>query len=206
LTWVSAIALPAGVDLIRCSGYGGRPTNQPCPINEGKEDIVSRKYRPRWPSHATVVAYLALFVTLGGSAYAVGTGGTEDGPRARAASESSVIGRFNNGPVSTTNTPTTLLSVPLKAGRYVILAKAILPNDARVVECRVSAGADFDRARLHNNGGLSQEAFTLTVLHRSDTPFTARLGCWDNDPTTAWNMTDLKLTAIRVNYFSNSPG
>lgn len=167
---------------------------------------MSLNHRPHRPSHATVVAYLALFVTLSGSAYAVGTSDEDRGPRARAASETAVIGRFNDGPVQTTNTPTTLLSAPLTAGRYVILAKVILPNDARIVECRVSAGSDFDRARIHNNGGLSQEALTLTVLHRSKAAFTARLRCWDDDPTTAWNMRDLKLTAIRVNSLSNAPG
>ena len=150
-----------------------------------------------------VVAYLALFFAFGGSAYAVGGG---DGPRARAASDTAVIGRFNDGPVATTNSPATLLSATLPAGRYVIFGKAIVPNDARQIECRLVAGGDFDRALLHNNGGLSREAMTLTVLHRSDGRFTARLQCFDNDPGTAYNLTDLKLTALRVNSFSNRPG
>jgi hypothetical protein len=37
-----------------------------------------RKLRPRRPSHATVVAYLGLFVALGGTAYAVNTVGSTD--------------------------------------------------------------------------------------------------------------------------------
>lgn len=87
-----------------------------------------------------------------------------------------------------------------------ILAKAVVPNNAREIRCRVVAGADFDRALIHNNGGLSTEIVTLTVLHRSDTSFSARLQCYDNDSTTGWNLRDLKVTAIRVNRFSNLPG
>ncbi len=37
-----------------------------------------RRLRPRRPSHATVVAYLGLFVALGGTAYAVNTVGSTD--------------------------------------------------------------------------------------------------------------------------------
>jgi hypothetical protein len=37
-----------------------------------------RKLRPRRPSHGTVVAYMALFVALGGTAYAVNTVGSTD--------------------------------------------------------------------------------------------------------------------------------
>ena len=36
------------------------------------------KLRPRRPSHGTVVAYMALFVALGGTAYAVNTVGSSD--------------------------------------------------------------------------------------------------------------------------------
>jgi hypothetical protein len=153
-----------------------------------------------------VVAYLALFVTLGGSAYAFGPGGRADSPRARAASETSVFGRFNNGPVTLSVEPKTVLSVRVPAGSYVILAKAVLPTSGIVVECRVTAGNDFDRAQLNGDGSgplLGQQAFTLTVLHRSSSSFRARLRCGgDQGP----NLRDLKLTAIRVNNLSNSPG
>jgi hypothetical protein len=37
-----------------------------------------RKLRPRRPSHGTVIAYMALFVALGGTAYAVNTVGSTD--------------------------------------------------------------------------------------------------------------------------------
>jgi hypothetical protein len=173
------------------------------------EGVVFRKYQPRWPSHTAVIAYLALFVTLGGSSYAVGTGGSSDARRARAASESSVIGRFINHPVKVTGSPTTVLSLPqLPAGDYVILAKLVLVYDSAGIRCRVRAGGDVDLADVQSTsggGGFAINASTMTVLHHSDVQFNARLVCRSVGFVDRF-VRNLKLTAIQVNQLSTQPG
>lgn len=156
---------------------------------------------------SNAVGYVALFFALGGSAYAVGAKEERPGPTARAASDTTVLGRYKDGPVQTTNTASTaLLSLPLAAGRYIIIAKAVVPREGKEIECRVTAGSDFDRAKLFQHGGSGTDVMTLTVLHRSDANFVARLTCADGDTTEGWNLRDLKLSAIRVNSFSNRAG
>jgi hypothetical protein len=110
---------------------------------------VSRKIRRHVADN--VVGYFALFFALGGSAYAAGARDGQ-GPHARTASETSAYGRYNDGPVATTNSASSLLSVTVPARRYLIIAKVNAPVSEVEYQCRVVAGGDFDRARLFDIG------------------------------------------------------
>jgi hypothetical protein len=155
------------------------------------------------------VAVIALFVSLSGVSYGVATrsSGSED-PVARASGHlpASGYGRFKDGPVLTTDGPTDLLRLSLPPGRWLIFAKATVSVNIVEFECRVVAGSDFDRARLGNVVGAGREVLTLTVFHRSATSFTAKLRCPDNQPQTGYQVTDLKLHALRLASLTNSAG
>lgn len=131
-----------------------------------------------------------------------------DGPPGQSGS-SAAVGRFNNGPLWTTNDDAPLLSLDLPAGNYVILAKATVFQTDDHIECRAVAGVDFDRAKLGNGDNSdagTHELETLTVLHSSTTPFTASLRCQDQNPNERYELTDLKITALKVAALSNTPG
>jgi hypothetical protein len=157
---------------------------------------------------SNAVAYVALFFALTGGAYAVGSsgGGGGDGGAIRAASDTRAYGRFKDGPVFTQDGTGSLLQLTVPSGQYVILGKATVFQDQVEFECRLTAGAQFDRSRLGNISGAGPETLTMTVLNRANAPFTVRLRCPDNDPSKAYRVTDLKITAIRVTSLSNKAG
>jgi hypothetical protein len=174
------------------------------------------KLRRRF-TYANVTATLALVMAVTGGGYALAShigsseitdnslGGVDIRDRSLRERDHDVMdlpsrafGVFNDGPVTTTNDPAEILSMDVPAGNYLLLAKATVFVSQVEFDCRLVAGGDFDEAELGNISGQGREVLTLTLLHSSPTPFTASLQCPDNDASTGYQITDLKLNAIRV--------
>jgi hypothetical protein len=168
-------------------------------------------------TYANVTASLALVMAVTGGGYAlashIGSNEITDNSiagvdvRDRSLRErdhdvmdlpSRAFGRFNDGPVFTTNDPADILSLDVPAGNYLLLAKATVFVSQVEFECRLIAENDFDRAALGNISGQGREVLTLTLLHSSPGPFTASLQCPDNDASAGYQITDIKLHAIRI--------
>jgi hypothetical protein len=180
-------------------------------------------------TYANVMATVAVFLAVGGGGFAVASHLTvrasdivNNAVRSRHLENGDVkiedlapglttrvIGRFNDGPVPSTDTATNLISVNLPAGKYLILGKLTAVYDQVEYECRLVAGADFDRAKpliVDPDTSFGRETLTMTVLHTSNTSFTAGIQCPDNQPGKSYNQRDLKLTAVKVAALSNAPG
>jgi hypothetical protein len=159
-----------------------------------------------------VVGYVALFFALGGTAYAVGgqpassPGADRGSPIAHISSDTRAYGRVNDGPVFTTDAASTLMALRLRPGAYFIVAKATVFNRAVEFECRLMAGGAVDRTRFGNFSEVNYETMALTLLHRSDSPFTARLQCPDGDPASGYALRNVKLTALRIQSLSIRTG
>jgi hypothetical protein len=80
---------------------------------------------------------------------------------------------------------TEMVSLPLPAGRWFVMAKAMVTGVADdigtySVNCRLSAGGDFDVALvapMHSGGPNSRLPIVLTVVHHFQAPGEAALAC-----------------------------
>ena len=103
-----------------------------------------------------------------------------------------------DGPISQQATPVSTL--PLPAGRWVIVAKSNVTSQLAYYEpayadCTLVAGNDFDRA-WSLNGTL-----TMTVVHRFKKPNRVDLRCGGALASMTWS----KITAVRVKSIQNRP-
>jgi hypothetical protein len=106
------------------------------------------------------------------------------------------------GTVQTTRTELGHLDLP--AGKYVLLAKTTLNNNAGAVNgfnCDLTAGADSDRLgggalNTGPQGGDDREVITLTVAHEFAAAGTVSFGCSAGDANA--NAGETVITAIKV--------
>lgn len=174
-----------------------------------------RPRRRAW-THFLAAGAAAAGATLAAGGLMSSAGGRPVNASAAKAAPTKVFGRFNDGPKNLENSESgELLTLDLPAGKCVIIGKlTLIPGvffGGRRV-CSLTAGSDFDETRFSgpgpndppSPGGPSDvETATLTALHSSAVPFTARLGCTRRLPM---NVEDMKVTALQVGELQNTPG
>jgi hypothetical protein len=154
------------------------------------------------------VSYAALFVALGGTAFAAqaGTGGRADhrlgSPPEGVASQAGpvAVDAWGRRKVDdfTRNGNDDLLERRLNAGSYVILAKVTAdPEPGSDYRCILVAGSNRDEAVIDGSDS-GNETVTMMVLHESGFQFRARLQCPDGSQNVERDIWDLRLIAIRV--------
>jgi hypothetical protein len=168
---------------------------------------------------ARSAALLTAAIAVSASAGAVSATLADEEAPARAAGEETraaaaqatgprVFGRFDDASVRIPAADTDLLTLPVPAGNYVIMAKATLVHaqDTAGVRCRLLAGNDFDEARIFTLSPAYSSSMSLTVLHGESRAFTARLRCGGASDARIAGLEDVKLTAIQVGSIDNRPG
>jgi hypothetical protein len=106
----------------------------------------------------------------------------------------------------------TLVTLPLPAGSYVIVAKAWIENDAGTgessVECDLTAEGDFDRGTvaLQEQGlsGAEDGIMHLQVVHTFAGAGASTLDCVNNGGGST-RARFVKVTAIQVGALTNAP-
>jgi hypothetical protein len=155
----------------------------------------------------------AAALALSGGAYALAA--DDSSPRAAAAQSApgapSAFGRFADGVRNVEGVERDMLVLPLPPGSYLVLAKASVRQEAgRTMSCKLEVDADFDRTDIRSFGQPTRGAFTLTVLHHTPFPTTARLRCTGPSsrvgiPDINGSLRDIKLTAVELGGFENKP-
>lgn len=120
---------------------------------------------------------------------------------------------YHNAPVAITAAWTTLVTLSLpEAGGYVVLAKAEMQNahatNRGAADCALQAGSDSDRGLTvlePGSAGTDVTTLTLTLVHQATGPDTAQFMCFDFIGGTV-SAANVKLTAIRVDNLTNTPG
>lgn len=142
---------------------------------------------------------------LAGAAGAAAVGavlvGSQHSP-AFAASVPEVFAGFDNVDLLGATPRTNTLNVP--AGAYAITAKAFVSNTAGSavsVNCRLTAGANFDESTATVTPGSSQ-ALALNVVHTTASPRAIVLSC-QNLTNVNTTMSFIKIVATRVNAVSD---
>lgn len=113
------------------------------------------------------------------------------------------------GPVAVTGWPTTLGSLTLPAGRYLIFAKAwfrntnfdLLGGTERTVFCNLELGTAVDdsRIRLGGSGAPADEATVSWLLSRDiSAAGTVELKCGGGDPNGKVTARNIRISAVRV--------
>jgi hypothetical protein len=98
------------------------------------------------------------------------------------------------------NATTTLVSLPLAAGRYVIFGRLDFDGGGTMT-CRLRAGSDSDRM-LASGGGVGGWNCNMQLVHEFAAAGTAILEI-DTPPGAGARAGDAKVTAIRVGSISN---
>jgi hypothetical protein len=94
-------------------------------------------------------------------------------------------------------TARTVASLPLPAGRWVIITKATVWEISGHLSCVLRAGADYDQMTIWESGMMAG-----TVVHRFTKPERAFVRCVEGD-SGYLGISDIKLTAIEVGKLSN---
>ena len=177
--------------------------------------------RLRHPSPALVISVIALFAALGGG-YAIGAAkiktkdianqavtnkkikkNTIKGNRVNEASLSGAgvaqtIAEPTAAQVNAGSGQTTVLTLQVPAGSYVLMSKAVLAKGGTIsaVQCRLSAEGSSDRS-LAFVDATSNETVGNQLAHTYASPGTATLAC-DNPSAANLFVTDKQITAIPV--------
>ena len=124
--------------------------------------------------------------------------------------QTAAFSTFNDGPVTTDFiVGREVIRLDLPAGSYVIIAKAWLDHQSGVdvtAECTLSAGVDFDQARVGLDQGtslLDTASVAMTVVHTFTADGSAVLECDELAFNADLNVYDAKITAIGVDSLSN---
>ena len=96
-------------------------------------------------------------------------------------------------------TARTVASLPLPAGRWVIITKATVWEISGHVSCVLRAGGDYDQMTMWESGMMAG-----TVVHHFKKPERAFMRCVEGDSGYA-GISDIKLTAIEVGKLTNKP-
>ena len=166
---------------------------------------------PRGPSGETGARGATGSPGPAGAQGSIGSQGTPGPPGATGPSDA--FSGHKDGPVTITDTPSTLASLPIpSAGRYVIFAKTELLADAfngEPVQCELLAGeVERDGSRVNTDADHSvstlapEQTVTLSVVHESRKADTADLQC--SGPFGGASASDIKITAIRVGTVTNT--
>jgi hypothetical protein len=121
-----------------------------------------------------------------------------------------VFARFRDA-AATVRGNTNVLTLALPPGRFLVLGKASVRQDAgqsMTCQLRDSLG-NFDETDLRAFGQATRGSFTLTVIRSSSSSETVFLVCMGPDrfgSTVDGTLRDMKLTAIEIGEFSNLPG
>lgn len=114
---------------------------------------------------------------------------------------------FHDASVSLTTPLTTVVSLPVPAGIYVISGKSVANNvDASLalIDCRLTAEGDFDQARVElaptAEDDLKEVSFNVT--HEFAADGVIDLSC--NDFGSNVTLEDIKITAIKVGALTKS--
>jgi hypothetical protein len=99
------------------------------------------------------------------------------------------------------NATTTLVTLPLPAGKYVVLGKLDFDGTG-IVTCRLRAGGDSDKM-LSTATGVGGFNCNMQLLHEFAAAGSAILEI-DTPPTSGVRAGDAKVTAIRVGSLSNT--
>jgi hypothetical protein len=93
----------------------------------------------------------------------------------------------------------TLVSVPVEAGRWMFLAKAEVAADAPVT-CQLTAGSDFDRTAL---GDWGDSTLPFAVVHRFTGDGAARLRC--RASSSGAHVRGIRVMAFKLGSLQNKP-
>jgi hypothetical protein len=142
------------------------------------------------------------------------------------ANSGKIVAGFDDGPHSipdgNAESRSVIAQLPVPAGAYAIMAKLNLiyfggEEQFSPVTCRLQAGADFDDARVIDEGfhfeesgipeGTSDLTMSLEVVHRFEAPSRVFLSCADGFPPVGGHVSyqDLKLIAIGGSSLTNAP-
>jgi len=92
---------------------------------------------------------------------------------------------------------TTLVTIPLEAGNWMVLAKANIGTYQGPVTCQVLMGADYDETALGSWGDL---AFPFGVVHSFGSGGSATMRCFASFNASA---SEVRMTAFRVGSLQN---
>jgi hypothetical protein len=93
----------------------------------------------------------------------------------------------------------TVASLPLPAGRWVIITKATVWEITGHLSCVLKAGGDYDQMTMWESGMM-----VGTVVHRFTKPERAFVRCVEGD-SGYLGISDIKLTAFEVDKLTNKP-
>jgi hypothetical protein len=160
------------------------------------------------------VGYVALFIALGGAAYAAGLPPNSVGSRQI---KNGTIGRADMGAgtltraygihlaqADVTASTAPLIHYDLPRGQYVLMAKLTIQHfGPRSYTCQLGVGGGVaDSAKVDYGGAEQIETVTLLLAYTSATPFTAAVTCPTGGPNDI--AFDLRLIATRSPYVSAS--
>jgi hypothetical protein len=124
---------------------------------------------------------------------------------ANAAPVPEVFAGFDNSDQLVGTSPrTNTINVP--AGAYAITAKAFVTQDgvnSSRVNCRLTAGGNFDESTTTTFGSNSSEALALNLVHTTTVPRAITLSCRNLTSSQTTTMSFIKIVAIRVNAVSD---
>ncbi|MFQ5516274.1 MAG: S-layer homology domain-containing protein [Acidimicrobiia bacterium] len=124
--------------------------------------------------------------------------------------ETAAYSAWNNGPIASTSLDREIITLDVPAGSYVFIATAWVENPSGVevtAECTLSAGVDFDKARVGlalNSSLQDTAAVTMTTVHTFTSADTATLTCTELAFNADLNVSDAKITAISVDSLTNT--
>ena len=179
-----------------------------------------RHPRRRRLTYANVAATLALLLALSGTAYAAGWVTSKDiknftiKPKDmsaqfwEAALPSAISGYKNNFGTVTGDVETTVGTISIWPGQWLVIGKATLWNEGvgTVVHCYLRAGADWDIAGepLEATGAVDfGETVALTVVHPATDYMDVTMTCNPHGGTV--HVFDVKVTAVQLGYLWNAP-
>jgi hypothetical protein len=156
---------------------------------------VLRTTQARWLAGTAAAAAVAATALVGSTQL----------PAAAAAPVPEVFAGFDNTDQLVGTSPRTN-TVIVPAGAYAITAKAFVTNNnsSRVgVNCRLTAGANFDESTATVSGSNSSQALALNVVHTTTVPRAITLSCKNLSSGANTTMSFIKIVATRVNAVSD---
>jgi hypothetical protein len=154
-----------------------------------------------------VVGYLALFVALSGSAYAVGTVTSADirnrtikAVDIRPGTLPSIRSSLNPGEYATKDDMTEVSSLTLDKGsrRYLVIANFSTTGDVTPFECQLTAGGFSNDARVTGQGSQTMVLVVSASSEVLSTDLVARLSCADHNAGRQTNPVNRTMVAVRV--------
>jgi hypothetical protein len=156
---------------------------------------ILRTTQARWLAGTTAAAAVVATALVGLSQL----------PATAAAPVPEVFAGFDNSDQLVGTSPrTNTINVP--AGAYAITAKAFVTQDGvniSRVNCRLTAGGNFDESTTSTFGSNSSEALALNLVHTTTVPRAITLSCRNLTSSPTTTMSFIKIVATRVNAVSD---